>query len=185
MKTKTQITGGTQVDDRIVVRLLKSWFFWSLLFVTTIGLALMHRPLVEAFPFGAGINAVLDALLSHELRDKLGDALIIAALLSVLLDRYLKLELLHEAAHDLLSFAAGHGLPKGMQDVIGDILRQPFARKNFAMEVRISLASTGYVQLVMETKYDVYNLTTGAQNYEIQSATSARTSRSAEIRCCR
>jgi hypothetical protein len=156
---------------RIDLSFFRSGFFWATLTLLLISLMLLADNYVAAIPSaGSAINHFLDDTLGEALREKLGDALLIAVVLATIVDRYLKLNLLKEVQRDALSFAAGHTLPDPIKNRITELIRAPYARKNFEMTLALTSTDTAQVKLTMRTSYDVVNLTPRRQHYEVRSA---------------
>jgi hypothetical protein len=156
---------------RSKLRFLRSWFLWTIIGLLLASLVLLADNYVDALPLvGPRVNQLLNSILGGPLREKFGDAFLIAAVLAAIVDRYLKLHLLKEVQRDALSFAAGHMLPDSIKYRIADLIKVPYARKNFEMRLELVSISAGEVKLILYTSYDVVNFTNQRQDYEVQSS---------------
>jgi hypothetical protein len=105
-----------------------------------------------------------------EIEDKLGDAIMIAGLITLGVDRYMKRKLLGEVARDVLSFAAGHDLPPELKRRVSTLIRVPYYRNDFTIQLTPTILNNGFVRIMMTTTYSVQNLTDMTPDYPVRTA---------------
>lgn len=134
--------------------------------------AWFYRIMVGVFAIGIILMAVgPHVLYVGSLIEKLGDAFLIAGILSVGVDQYVKHRLAEEVANDVLSFALGYPLPDRMREEIHYVLRLPYVREDFEMQIALSRVEghAGFVRAEMKTFFRVMNLSELPQDYPFRS----------------
>jgi len=132
---------------------MPTWVFW----LATISVALLGIGLISF----ATVFDFYGHQVPRELTRAFGEALVVASFIASTVDQYIK----HGLVSDLYKYIAGYGLPREIQDKIGELTKTAIIRRDFAQNYLLEHHSAGKIKLTIEGSYRIANCSNRAKEH--------------------